>query len=730
VDANVGVTTDENNKVSRWADQSGSGLDVVQSTASLQPMARDTPHGPGVYFNSTNLMATTDNGICYATHTVIAVAQPDRTYGQEIGDVIGSNKDGGYAAGDILMMVNWDDGRLLRAAVWGSKNHYVRTRDKGNSMDLVILEQRFDGSVLEARVNGSFFSNADGQEVSDFSDFPTDVYTGVLLGGRSANNLTGLRFHGDMFEVLIYDRAITPQERRSLVFHLAEKWGVPGCSTNRTIAAKDDLQFRMSAAETGSFQTNAAGRVLSYVDTLGMSGLALLQSNTTGQRPLLTETDGIPAVRFHGTNYISSTSSTIDYGTHDIFLVVKPATTAKMGDLFLSNPSGSYGNGDVLAMCNWDDDSALRAAVWTSGANYYCKSTFAKTAERVIFEQRFDGSTLFASVNGHYEGKKVDIPTFSKLGGVNLGGRPIYAGTRQLYNGDLHEVRVYDKCLSKAERRAALLEMSSEWGVEDDYLRSLRLVEAYIAECPILDGLVFRCDASKADTMTKNEAGEISSWLDLSGEGNSVSQSTAECRPVYLPNGFFYGRPGVSFDGSKCIYGGTVCYSNSTIFIVAQPAALNCGEDLFASYNGTMGVVAGGVIILANKNSHVMRGLYAYTVSSYQSTSDASFGASRTTPTIYEQRVTDSKLEASALSRKMAKETVRVNHTASPVSTKSKISLGGRGNSASTTTNFKGVYAEVLIYDRALSDAEVETVEDYLVKKWFDIPRGLRISIR
>ena len=78
--------------------------------------------------------------------------------------------------------------------------------------------------------------------------------------------------------------------------------------------------------------------------------------------------------------------------------------------------SGSYGNGDVLAMCNWDDDSALRAAVWTSGANYYCKSTFAKTAERVIFEQRFDGSTLFASVNGHYEGKKADIPTFSTKG--------------------------------------------------------------------------------------------------------------------------------------------------------------------------------------------------------------------------------------------------------------------------------------------------------------------------
>lgn len=725
VDANVGLTVGEGNRVSCWADQSGSGLNVVQSTGSLQPMVRDTQHGPGVYFNSTNIMATTDNGICYANHTVIAVAQPGRIDG---GDFIGSNKNGGYGSGDILLQVNYDGGRILRAAMWGSKNHFVRTQDKDRSTDLVILEQRFDGSVLEARVNGSFLSVADGQECTDFSDFPSDVNTGVLLGGRSTVQ-AGKRFLGDMFEVLVYDRAITPQERRSIILHLAEKWGVPGCSTNRTIAAKDDLRFRMSAAETGSFQTNEAGRVLSYADSFGGVGLALLESVTTGNRPILTEADGLPAMRFYGTNHIATTTSAIDYGAHDIFLVVKPATDVKVGDLFFSKPFGGYDNGDVLAMCNYAD-SALTAAVYAGGANHTCKSTSPKTVERVILEQRFDGSTLFASVNGRYEMSAAGIPAFSKLGGVNLGGRPNMAAQRALYNGDIHEVRVYDKCLTSDERRTALLEMSSEWGVEDDYLQSLRLADDYRAECPVLDGLVFRCDATKADSIGKDESGVVSSWLDLSGEGNFVSQSMAGCRPVYLPDGFFGDRPGVSFDGSKSLYGGTVCYSNSTVFVVAQPAAEGSNEDLFSSYSGQSGVVAGGVLVLANIYGHTMRGTYAYTGSSYQSTADSSFGASRTVPTIYELRVTDSKLEASALSRKTEKETVSADHTASPVSAKTSISLGGRGNSASTTTNFKGVYAEVLVYERALSDAEVSTVEAYLTNKWFDKPCGFILILR
>ena len=640
---------------------------------------------------------------------------------------MGSNAGGGYGAGDVLLMCNWDDGKLFRAAVWGSKNHYVRAT-KGNTTELVLVEQRFDGTKLEARVNGSYYNDGDGQATTDFSDFPQNVYTGVLLGGR--NNQIGNLFHGDIYEVLVYDRAITSSERRSLVRHLANKWGIPERATGAEPVVTDGLRFRMDARETRLFSTNAQGKVLLYADTMGDCSMTLSKCGTDGGRPSLVASDGLPALRFDKTNYIASALSPISYDNHHIFLVIKPATTQQIGDLFLSNASGVYGNGDALLMSNWDSDSAFRAAVWSSDANHYVKAGFPKTDERIIVEQRFDGSTLFASVNGRYEMSAADIPAFSKLGGVNLGGRPNLAGQRALYNGDIHEVRVYDKCLTSDERRTALLEISSEWGVEDDYLQSLRLADDYRAECPVTDGLVFRCDATKADSIRKDESGVVSSWLDLSGEGNFVSQSTAGCRPVYLPNGFFDGRPGVSFNGSQSLYGGDVCYSNHTIFVVAQPAALNCGEDLFASYNTTMSVVSGGVIMLANKNSHTMRGLYAYTGSSYISTADASFGAARTTPTIYELRCTDSTLEASALSRKMAKETVSVTHTANPVSARTLVSLGGRRNSASTTTNFKGVYAEVLIYERALSDAEVSTVEAYLTKKWFDKPRGMNISLR
>ena len=731
VDANVGVTVGEGNRVTRWADQSGNGCDVVQSTAARQPIARTGAYGAAVYFNASNWMGSVSSGICYANHTILAVVQPDVNYSAAhgIGDLMGSNAGGGYGAGDVLLMCNWDGGRLFRAAVMGngSKNHYVRAT-KGNTTELVLVEQRFDGTKLVARVNGSYYSDGDGQNTTDFSDFPQDVYTGVLLGGR--NSQIGNLFHGDIYEVLVYDRAITPSERRSLVRHLAGKWGIPERATGAEPVVTDGLRFRMDAREAGLFSTNAQGKVLLYADTMGDCSMTLSQCGTDGSRPSLVSSDGLPALRFDKTNYIASAVSPISYDNHHIFLVIKPATTGQIGDLFLSNASGSYGNGDALLLCNWDSDSAFRAAVWSSDANHYVKAGLSKTDERIIVEQTFDGSTLAARVNGWYGKAITGVPSFSKKGGVNLGGRPDFSGRQLLFNGLIYEVRVYDRVLSGPERRDVILEMSDGWNVLDDSITALRIGAANFAKLPVTDGLAFWGDASVDVSIIRDGEGRVSSWYDISPLNNFVKQATAACRPTYMPKGFFDGRPGVSFDGSQSLYGGDVCYSNHTIFVVAQPAALNCGEDLFASYNTTMSVVSGGVIMLANKNSHTMRGLYAYTGSSYISTSDASFGAARTTPTIYEQRCTDSTLEASALSRKMAKETASVAHTANPVPARTLVSLGGRANSASKTSNFNGVYAEVLIYERALSDAEVSTVEAYLTKKWFDKPRGMNISLR
>ncbi len=723
VEAGVGVTTNSSGCVTRWADQSGNGFDVVQSSEDLQPVACTTEYGDAVYFNSTNWMGSEQSSIiCYSNHTVIVVAKPDRTYNgscREIGDLMGSNSSGGYGTGDILMMCNWDSGKLLRAAIWGSSNHYV-TSDKGNTTDLVLMEQSFDGSTLYARVNGSYC----GSLSDDFSDFTTGVKSGVLLGGRSGNASNGLRFHGHMFEILVYDRAVTAEERRLLVSYLAKKWSIPNCTSSSTPEVSDGLCFRMDARDSTAFSTNADGRVASYVDTSHDVAMEISGSDAIeGRRPIYDVSGTLPAMHFDGSNYIYSTTSTISYDNHDIFLVIKPATTDKIGDLFLSNASGAYGNGDALIMCNWDSDAVMRAAVYASSANYYVKpANFAKTDERIIIEQTFDGSTLYARVNGTYANSLGNIPSFSKSGGVNIGGRPTYASSGSLFNGDVYEVRVYDRVLTDAERRTTVLEMADAWNVEDAYIEGVRLAKERLPYCPVTNGLAFWCDAAVRASIVTNSSGLVSCWYDISGNGNNVSQTTSSACPSYSCDGFLFGKPCVTFSGGQILYGGSVCYSNHTVFVVATPAALSCGEDMFSSFYGTKSVSAGGVLILANKNSRAMRGLYAYSGTSYINTSDASFGSARTIPTIYEQRGDDTSIEASALSRGMSRESVSVDHTATPVGDSTSVSLGGRV--ANESFAFQGTYAEVLVYERALTDEEVETVEEYLTNKWFAAPDG------
>jgi hypothetical protein len=91
-------------------------------------------------------------------------------------------------------------------------------------------------------------------------------------------------------------------------------------------------------------------------------------------------------------------------------------------------------------------------------------------------------------------------------------------------------------------------------------------------------------------------------------------------------------------------------------------------------------------------------------------------GASRTTHTIYEQRMTDSELSAAVWSLGSDKVSKAVAKSFVSSATKTGFALGGRFTNG---YGWNGSFAEVMVYDRALSAAEIEQVETYLRDKWF-----------
>ncbi len=140
---------------------------------------------------------------------------------------------------------------------------------------------------------------------------------------------------------------------------------------------------------------------------------------------------------------------------------------------------------------------------------------------------------------------------------------------------------------------------------------------------------------------------------------------------------------------------------------------------MFGSYINSSSVKAGGILLIANKNSHSMRALYSNGSDTTQ-TSEYDLGAARTNHTLYMQRFDDEKLAAKVSyldgANGLKTETTSANRKGAQSAAKTGVSPGGR-----FTNNYgwNGSFAEIMVYDRALTEAEVAAVETYLRNKWF-----------
>jgi len=205
------VVTNELGKVSKWWGRGETGYYVTQTTTNKQPTYN--PHGlrwrPSLSFNGTNVMSLPFNAINYSNHTVFVVAHA--TSGSGAKDFLGS---GGTTSGDILLM-NYNN---------KYRGHYFPTTNSAAPVSIdsvsatvlapVIYGQTFSDTGLRIYRNGTL----DNSKTTGLSY--TNVLRSVILGSRSGSDY----FVGEMSEVLIYDCALTDEERQAVEAYLYEKW--------------------------------------------------------------------------------------------------------------------------------------------------------------------------------------------------------------------------------------------------------------------------------------------------------------------------------------------------------------------------------------------------------------------------------------------------------------------------------------------------------------------------
>ena len=190
----------------------------------------------------------------------------------------------------------------------------------------------------------------------------------------------------------------------------------------------------------------------------------------------------------------------------------------------------------------------------------------------------------------------------------------------------------------------------------------------------------------RSDTLTKTGSSTVSKWIDLSGNKHHATQSDAQMRPIWI-DGAVGGRPAVRFDGMDDVLSFPTQNSLRSVFAVVSHAT---GEQDWAP-------------LLGSTPNHFHGGQSGQLFSD-QYTSDAVKNAQGwlngvATPPL-------------SMSKPISPQIISLITTSGVEAERLANQNGFAGR------NWNGDYAEVLLFDSVLSEAERESVEAYLKRKY------------
>ena len=405
-------------------------------------------------------------------------------------------------------------------------------------------------------------------------------------------------------------------------------------------------------------------------------------TSQAGSQPTMTASSGFskPVLGFTPSQWMRQT---YDFGSPSTVIYVARARTASSGRIL-----SSIGNNWLLG---WHGN--LEGVAYFNGWVAYPGPTHTTT-----------GRVMSAVIRG-----EVANSDFAMDGVVKAANTSGVAGPNGLTinnsgensDAEVAEIVVFPRVLSDAERFRVETGLAAKWGLA-------------VAN-PVTSGLVSALDANNLSSMYQTSAGTtpvtatgqpVCRWTDLSGTGNHAVQPTTGSCPTYGTdavggflnfslNGFFTTSPTLSPD--------------ATVLVVAQSNTSTWNNyGWLASARGPNGFIVHPAAGSTNVDFYPVNsgGSYTYVGSLASPT--------LMNPTLYKMTMSGSNpvtgsygLNGSSTSYSAA-GVVRVAGSV-------LVTLGRDGNLGRPGN---GRYREVLMYNRALSPAELTQVETYLRAKW------------
>jgi len=703
--------------VTTWEDFSGNGRDVSQSDAARRPVLVSTGIGgkPSVIFDGSNDRLFR-NGANISGREIFAVVVTDSNSGFD------------------TVLSRAADSLSLRA------NNSAYVVGNGNDFPPVGGLRQNNVVTLTKTIGQSVILHANAGAVKTFTNF--------MVGDQNQHNRY---WHGDIAEVIIYDRELTDDERNEVGYYLAEKYGIETTYTSidnadgATDIEQSSATLNGNLIYTGSRATTV--KVFWGTNDGGTNAAAWANTNTFADVTEATSfstnvsslTPGYPHFyRFYMTN------SAAEVWAQESALFQVPMTITNGLALWLD--AGSLATqADGSAVVTWSDlsgngrhvtqgDSARRPLFDTAGiggrpsvdfdgsndrllrngANISGREIFAvvvtdsNSGFDTVLSRAADSLSLRANNSAYVVGNGNDFPysgglrqnnvvTLTKTIGeevilhADAGAVKTFTnfmvGDQNQHNrywdGDIAEIIIFDRALTTGERSTI-----------GTYLAEKYSIDALYPATPLpneVNDPTLWWDADSLKGLTNSEA--VATWSDMSGNDNHGTAASAGSG-LYYTNAI-NGKPVIRFDGANNHYYTfpQLTTIRSVFWVLKEDAAATHPRFLLGDSTGTS-IYHFHRSGAANK--YLWGGAAHNNVKNGVTSVDGTVVNGMTTPAPTSYGIVSLLTTGNVTANNLTRDRTNIN----------------------PQRNWDGDVAELIIYDRALTELEEGQVGYYLEQKY------------
>jgi hypothetical protein len=563
-------------------------------------------------------------------------------------------------------------------------------------------------------------------------------------------------WNGAIAELIVYDHALTTLERQQIESYLQLKFGLPNTintdndsqydqndlfpnditlttmpthssgplSVGTSIQNDEPLKLAsgtkpliwLDAKEPhGSFGFTSGTQLQTWIDFSG-NGNHATQDPTSGNRPIWYSTATfsgtmMPFVSFDGiSDYMESLFNRYSGDKLSVFVVAKRNVSPGSALITLTSANVTDDYNDLTSMVLYQANlTPIPLTVYRAGA----LESFVHpgNGNPFLFSVFFDGTNSYAYLNG------VRSATYAKSGNFALDklrcGSRHYGGIDTDYTKeDIAEIIVYPAVLSDTERQQIETYLQKKWNVgmdvdgdgipdsTDAFPNDVTLSSTPVSAISLpptfgSDAPKLWLDASQPHGGKNFSGSTVQTVVDISGNGNSFSQGLPAYQPIFTA-GALNGKSVMSFSGVQqlLIERSTTANNAWTMIAVAQFTGVN-GVVLLGAKdtdNAHFG-------ISSNKFASKVGGSWQESLSSYSTSGLSGWNIVSATA-------------KDGLTRYYINGVL-----IGTIQSKTTAPFGVLGNSYSGAQAF-GSIAEVIMYQRALSDNERSQIERSLSTKW------------